>query len=360
MIRDKLYRMTGLVTRWRLVAVAIAIAIIAIIGTAYLHSSWDALKLMAGTIYPGHRRHNGGTFKFWQLFAGTYNLLTIYTGYHGTNPSEASSFYLFFPVPVLMFCFSKRWRNHSQVLDWILIGYLAVLIVYLKLGLPHSIAAIILMNRSWPDRANLVVGLISILLTVRGLQTALTFANSQTPGLEKVIQIIAVALTLALSVGAGLAVAAVNGGSPPAQLILFASLVAAYTAYCLVAGRARTFGVIVGIVVLTTVSVFNTLSTDLDYIYKSEMSRAIQGLNTPSERPLWVCYAPDFSLDPGLLVPILGGPSVSGLQWPPPLEFWHALDPQKQFETSYNNFQNSHLSISLTRGLSVSSKSGKS
>jgi hypothetical protein len=121
-----------------------------------------------------------------------------------------------------------------------------------------------------------------------------------------------------------------------------------------VTGRAKAFCGVVGISVLATVSVFNPLSTNLDYIYKSELAEQIEKLNKQGDRPLWVCYESSFGSYSGVLVGTLGGRTVSGLQWPPALDFWHALDPERRFERYYNSFNFVYLDYTQDGTVSVS------
>jgi hypothetical protein len=49
-----------------------------------------------------------------------------------------------------------------------------------------------------------------------------------------------------------------------------------------------------------------------------------------------VCYGE--SDYPGTLVTLLGGRSLSGVQWPPQLDVWQALDPDRAGEAAYNRY----------------------
>jgi hypothetical protein len=357
--RDKLYRSLWPLSRWKLLALGIAALVTALIILPFLGSSWDAVKAMAGSIYPGSRRNDGGRSPLWFIFSGFYNLTTTYGGFQlqrlgrevFVNECEASSFYLFFPAPLVLMCLSKRWRDQGRLLDWMLIAYVAFLIAYMAVGLPHGLAWITLMDRTISRRATLGVGLGSIFLCLRGLQWAKRVGQSEAADWERLARAAAAVVVCALCLSSGLLLAHSNHGSPPAQVIVAASLLAGYAAYSLAAGRTRVFCAIVGIALLATTSLYHPLSTNLDYIYKTELAQAIRTLDRQADRPLWVCYerGPSYA---GVLVAILGGRTVSGLQWPPPLNFWHAIDPQREFESYYNNY--THLILHYTDDKAVS------
>src|SRR5258706_14100495 len=55
----------------------------------------------------------------------------------------------------------------------------------------------------------------------------------------------------------------------------------------------------------------------------------------PTPPPLWVCYGGSHT---GVLVTVLGGRSVSGVQWPPQLSMWRVLDPGGLYEKAYNQY----------------------
>src|SRR5262249_5496481 len=92
---------------------------------------------------------------------------------------------------------------------------------------------------------------------------------------------------------------------------------------------------------VATTAFFNPLSTNLDYIYKSEVAREVMTLDKQAGHPLWLCYG---SAYPGTLVTMLGGRALSGVQWPPQMEFWRQLDPTGAYDFAYNRYAHVFMS----------------
>ncbi|HYM01067.1 MAG TPA: hypothetical protein VEZ90_19065, partial [Blastocatellia bacterium] len=156
----------------------------------------------------------------------------------------------------------------------------------------------------------------------------------------------------------GLVLSARTHGFPPSFAIALVSLGSGYASYCMVAGNTRTFCALILVALLPLVWLYNPLSTNLDYIYKSELAQQIEKLDQGSERPLWVCYGegkPNFwspGSYGGLLVSTLGGRAMTGIQWPPAVDFWRALDPTRKYEKYYNDY--AHVYLLYTNGDEVS------
>ncbi|HYM00747.1 MAG TPA: hypothetical protein VEZ90_17460, partial [Blastocatellia bacterium] len=360
-IREKLYTSLRSIDRGTAVSLALALVVAGVLLAAYFASCWSDLKILAQTIYPGHRRLNGGGYPLWWIFSGTYNLLTAYKSYGWTGTNGVASYYLLFPALAAPLALSSRWRRSIGPIGWLLVGYLLVLLAFCKLGLPEPVVKYTLLDRVQPQRSTIVIGAASIMVCVLALSEALKWGEIRSR-MEKLIPAISAISVALLYVFTGLVMESKTHAVPPAQGILFASLVAGYLSYCLVAGRARSFCIITGIVVIATVALFNPLSTNLDYIYKSELAEQTERLEKGSDRPLWICYSvgksdrlPPFGEYGGTLLSTLGQRTISGIQNFPALDFWRALDPTGKDAQYYNNTAVVFLTYTGEDGISFSS-----
>jgi hypothetical protein len=367
-VRDKLYLSVRHISGSRVLATALAVLIVSILIGAYLHSSWADLKVMAATIYPGARRTRGGGLPFWRIFSGTYNLFTSLQGYQApvdvgagsirnvfVNPTEASSFYFLFPALVVPAVLSKRWRSSLGIVGWLLAAYLGFMIVFLKSGIPKPLAAITLFDRAAEPRPVLVAGLVSIILCVRALQCSRILFERQARRLEKAIPIIGAVIVIPIYAITGLFIAHWNNGTPGGQFIAFAALAGGCVCYFMLAGRPTPFCACIITAVLPIVLAYTQLSTNLDYVYKSELAGQIQRLDALADRPLWICYGAGNGRYAGVLVSTLGGRTISGVQWPPALDFWRRLDPSRKYEQFYNRHAHIYLHYTDDETISYSS-----
>jgi hypothetical protein len=128
-------------------------------------------------------------------------------------------------------------------------------------------------------------------------------------------------------------------GIPSGRVIVISCAIglvgyASIGSYFMLSGEVRAFCIVVGLGLIGSSALFNPLATSLDQLYDSDLARHIVLLDKTSEsRPLWICYGPG---DTGILVTLLGGRTISGIQFPPQISLWRDLDPERQFDEQYN------------------------
>jgi hypothetical protein len=200
----------------------------------------------------------------------------------------------------------------------------------------QSVAKLTLLSYIPSYRADLTIGLASILLSMRVLTITKDLRGPNPARWERLWPwVTSAGMILLLLVHAFLFMKETNG-LPSTRVALLTALLGGFASYCLLSGRIKVFGAFICTVVVATTILFNPLSTDLSHIYKSELAEEITRLDRKSDRPpLWVCYG---GVHPGVLVTILGGRSMSGVHWPPQLSMWHILDPDHLYEHRYNRY----------------------
>jgi hypothetical protein len=358
--RDRLYLRLWPMAGSRVLAILTAISIAGAVIAAFLITCMPDLKVMASTVYPGHRASDGGTYKLRVFFRGMYNLISVYSAPAELgNQCEASSFYYFFPGILLALAFSRQLRSRVGLIGLTLAVYLLLLSIFAFLPLPASIAKVLLLNYAARGRTDIAFGLASIILSVIVL-AAVTPVGAQS-GQNTQLRSERAAPVLA-SIGfatvvfvTGVLLSLVAGGFPPVSAAMLAALVCGLAAFCLLAGKPRVFCYLVGAAVIATALFFNPLSTNLDFLYKSELAQKIVELNgvpAPAgfsereQRPLWLCYGLAY---PEVLVQILGGRALPGIQWPPQLDLWRRLDPSGAYEDVYNRYAHVQLAADATQ-----------
>jgi hypothetical protein len=251
------------------------------------------------------------------------------------NQSEASSFYYLFPAALIALALTKDLRRRLGVVGWALVCYIVIALIFLFVGFPSILSKLTLLSYVPSYRADLGIGLASILLSIQVLLVS-TELRRMPDRWNKYWPVVA---------GAGVALLLhwhsddlmrETEGFPSRRLGLIAALVGGVVSYCMLAGHKKVFCAIVLALVLGTTAVFNPLSTNLSHLYDSELSGEITRLNQQSSSPpLWVCFG---GAHTGALVTILGGRSMTGIQWPPQLSMWRVLDPARLYEKAYNQY----------------------
>jgi hypothetical protein len=254
-----------------------------------------------------------------------------------TNQSESASLYYLFPAAFLGILLSKQLIRRLGVLGWLLVAYIVGLIFFLLVGLPEAIAKITLMSYVPPYRADIAVGLASIILCTYVLALIKDMKQERAGRWFKVMPFVVAGVVTLFFIFHGSVLANATPSFPPTEAILIVSLVAGFLSYCLCAGRSAAFCGVLGAIVLATTALFNPLSTNLDHIYKSELAQQIIRFNNQSDdHPLWLTYG---GIQPGVLITMLGGRSLSGVHWPPQISIWHRLDPSRGGnEPFYNRY----------------------
>ena len=156
----------------RCLGLCLALLCSGVILWSFVVSSADALHALANSEYPGNRRLVGGDCPLWRLFGGLYNAFTAEVFTEETNGSEASGFFLFLPAVLFAVTFSRRLRSGLGAIEWGLLSHSAFLTYYCVAQVPDWLASVTLMSRAQGYRAQIALGLSSIILSVRLLSLA--------------------------------------------------------------------------------------------------------------------------------------------------------------------------------------------
>jgi hypothetical protein len=337
LVRDKLYLSLRHLSRHRLLCILGALSLACLLSLSFVLTCLPALKTMSATVYPGKRVSLGGDYSLAQIFKGFYNLITIYeTPPFLLNQSEAASFYYLFPGVFLALALSKRLRGHLGVFGWLLISYLIAMLFFLLVGIPEWIAKITLLSYVPSYRADIAIGLASIILCVYVLVLIKDQKLNPEDRWEKLVPWIVSVAAICLFIFHRAAMLKMSKEFPALSITLAVALLAGLVSYCLIAGNSKAFCAIMCVAILATTAPYNPLSTNLDHIYDSELAHQITRLNRESgDRPFWICYG---GTHPGVLVYLLGGRSLSGIHWPPQLALWSQFDYLGYYPNVYNRY----------------------
>jgi hypothetical protein len=342
--RDRLYRALWPI-RWpRMVALALAFLIAGGLTFEFLRECWPALKLAADTAYPGKREvFTGGHYRTWMMFRGYYNIFTLYSydlaALFG-NETAAASYYYFYPAVFAAILLSRRLFMAMGPVGWMLLSYLGGMALIAFVGIPDSVARLSLMGYVHPLGRDMAVGLGSIMLCIYALSVSSELRTTVT-GWTRVMPVISAALFVPVVLLAGAALTRLTKGFPGTLAASAASLLTAIASYLMLSGHRKLFCGLLGVWTVATTAFFNPLSTNLDYIYKSELARQVTTLDRQAGHPLWLCYGNAY---PGTFVSMLGGRALSGVQWPPQMEFWRQLDPTGVYNFAYNRYAHVFMS----------------
>jgi hypothetical protein len=326
--------------RGRIRLTAIAVLIAGIIVVAWWHACAADLRVMVHTSYPGHRVSTGGDLSFAALLRGTYNLFSIYEVYPPLhNECEASSFYYFFPAVFALLCLSREVRARFGPVGWFLVGYIAVLLIFVLKGMPAVLATALFLSYSPARSVDIGLGVASIILTIHTLAVVRQVKASGEPIIRGRMRFVAVGVALAV-----LAIFLFHAykhhklveKEPTLRVAIAMSAVMAGLSWAMAAGRTLLFGVPLALLQISTCLWFNPLATNLDHVYESELAHAIQDVKAQAgSRSTWAVFG---GVHVGPLIEILGDRALTGPQWPPQLHAWSVLDPEGTDFATYNRY----------------------
>ena len=336
-VRDRLYLSFRHLSRHRILCIVGALSLASMLSLSFVLTCLPALKTMSETVYPGKRISLGGDYSLAQLFKGFYNVITIYeTPPFLLNQSEAASFYYLFPCVFLAIALSKRLRVGIGILGWLLISYLVAMLLFLFVGIPEWLAKSTLLSYVPSYRADIAIGLTSIILCVYLLALMKDQELNPKGWWERLVPCIVSIVAICFFIFHRASLLKISNEFPSLSITLTVAVLAGLVSYCLIAGNRKAFCGVMCVVILATTAPYNPLSTNLDHIYDSELAHQISKLNQKSgDRPLWVCYG---GTHPGVLVYLLGGRSLSGIHWPPQLELWRQFDYLGYYPNVYNRY----------------------
>ena len=338
--RDRLLANLAEPPRERIALAAVALVVAGVMVFSWWRACAADLRVMAQTIYPGHRVSTGGDLSFALLFRGTYNIHTLYEWYKPLkNACEASSFYYFFPAVFALLCLSREVRRRFGPVGWFLTGYIVVLLIFLLEGLPAVLAKALFLSYSPARSADIGLGVASIILTIHTLAVVRQVRASGGAIVRGRMRFVAVGVAVVV-----LAVFSFHAYKhqklvdkvPSLGFAIAMSAVMAGLSWAMASGRTLLFAVPLALLQISTSFWFNPLATNLDHIYESELAHAIRDVKAHAgSRSTWAVFGGNHI---GSLIEILGDRAVTGPQWPPQLHAWSVLDPERKQFSMYNRF----------------------
>ena len=353
-VRDRLWTPK----RWWLVSLAVLTVTVALTLGSFLFSSADALAAFSGSDYPGLRRLHGGDSPSHRLFSGVYNYFTKVSIPKGLNASEAAGFFLFFPAVGLAAIASPSIRKRLDLTAWLMLVYAGMLVLYGELGFPQWLADITLLSRSQGFRAQIALGLASIIVCTQLLAASTTVAI--TPKRRWILGLLVFFGGAALFLVEGARFHAAFSyfqqidpstvtrllggilGSPLPHWVLWVALASGLCCALLAIGWARGFAMVLFPALLLTSGDFNPVSRGFPDWRQTELGQAIQRTLSKDRRPggkpsLWLTYGGSYP-NAGVVATMMGARALGGVYEYPQVDVWEPYDSTGTHRSKYNRY----------------------
>lgn len=320
-IRDRLYRNVTL-------APALAILLALLVAAALLGNWWlsaqEAIHAMMHTVYPGQRNIEvGGNLSWHALFKGYTNLMALrYVEGVPVNQSEIASFHYYF-LPLFALFFIRARQRDLTAVDMALAVMIIVILIYMLAGFGRTLSIYSLWSYVTAKRADLALGLASLMLTHSLIRPGKIAVKSERRTLVAWI----VALVWAAWVYSGLQSfdgPTLSGFTPAITFGLIVATVA--SGYFLLTCRPRAFLV---------VNLGMTLAATLSFHPLSVAPTQIRMSNIPPTDPVLTLG----SQIPAMMLAATGQTVVNGVFYYPQTTLWRQLDPEGVHTRQYNRYQ---------------------
>lgn len=313
-------------------------------------TSWDDLQLLLNTSYPGTSFNTGGNKSVGDLF---FNIACLYSPFTdidipGLNNCEAATFLhvapFFLVLSPRMLATLKRNKDKSAIVGKVLLGILAVEVLYMLVGIPREVASVTFLrycNRmhgiyDWTATVFSVWGFSVLLRNPRMLRTS-----------EKL------ALPIGYAIVAGMLVSGpvktylesiqVRGISAPwmlagCALVGFAVMLLLATFY-----KVKLFSAVVIALMLCVGATVNPVERGTGALTNHPISKAIAQTSSSEPNERWLCTDCIFFLSN--FVMSNGARVLDATNFYPDVEKWSVIDPDGTFREETNRYANQQATL---------------
>ena len=303
-----------------------------------LYNSWDTIQAVMNTVYPGARAETGGGA--WKDF---FNYpMNIFLPFKeeglNTNLSEASLIFGLFPIGIIItgIVFFKE-KKKDLLLILLSIVYV-ILSIWCIFGFPEILAKITLLSSSQAKRTFLVIGVMDVLMLIRGL-SLLKEPVKRIPAIitSSLLTVIIVFLCekfnkeyITLKMGIAMGIMCIY------LFYMALRYKAKYANYCFSAG-------IIFVMIMSGLTV-NPVQKGVDFIYNSNIIKEVQKINQ-EEQGKWIVEGLGFPIANYILM--AGVPVINTTNTYPDMDRWYKIDEEKKYEDIYNRY--AHININIIK-----------
>ena len=332
----------------------IAVLTFLILGAWYLENQ-TTISAINGTVYPGHRLSPGGDAVLSNVLSAPFGLQLSLHGALGLvtiNQSEISSFLILGPFVLIGLIFVKL--NQLDLRSRWILGMLsislAIFILWMFVGLPSSLAKLLLLSSSPGPRVVIGLGLTGFLMTAV-FCAALANSTQTLPKHRKrswhlPIELritaggfICGVISFAIYAWAGQQIRSGNPnlGLSPIELVAL-SLLAALTTSFLISARIRSGGVLLVVFSLLAGITVNPLYRGLEPLSQSKIINNLKTLasqQSDASKQVWVSLGGQYVT---VLLTASGLPTLNAVQLYPDHNFWNSYLPGSTDDSIWNRY----------------------
>lgn len=328
------FQQSGMV---RVVALGVSFALLLALLFLFYNAAKETIHTMTETVYPGKRSETGGGFPFLNMFTDNFTWFMDDLKYpvSWNNICELSSFLMLSFLPMILFFADAVKKRKADPLLMGLAIFQVVILAYILIGFPGFLAKITLLSTSPSFRSFFIFGFVNIVFVILYLSRHRTALLPDT----LIARMISFAGLFALAYGLNHMVnQQVESFFSGGQVLTASLLYSGFTWLLLYYHRSKW----VKSVFLGLLAIFlfpnlriNPLSAGLSPYLDNKIFKTIKSIEAQDPGAGWVVFGaantPNF-------LKAAGVNCFNGVQFAPPLDDLHVLDPEMKYDSIYNRF----------------------
>ncbi len=297
----------------------------------------DTIEVVTNTVYPGKRNEPGGDFSFLKMYTDNFSLFMNQDKFppQWLNISELSSYLMLFPVASIIILTDFFKTKKIDALLMVMLIFQAVMFIWFFIGFPEFLAKLTLFNSSPPFRTFFVFGFANVVATV------LFLAHHKPTIISKNIVLKVLTFLLVFSLGYGIHYF-LNQQTEfyfsHIQILIATVIFAVLNWLVLYYHHHRIYPVVFAAIILLFVMpnlTVNPLSKGLSPYFENEIFKTVSTIQRNEPDAGWAVFGqyttPNF-------LKATGVNCFNGVQFVPPLEKLHVLDPHLRSVDVYNRY----------------------
>lgn len=307
-----------------------SLIIFSIITAHILNNSYETIKIVMNTAYPGGEIFNGSGewHNLLNYIASVFFPLTNIN--IPVNTVENSVFIDFFPVPIILFLIVTFVQKTKDKLLWGLFGLYLLFMVFYFIILPDSIVSITLRNHIKTTRLLNVITFISVLILIRSLASLKEIKNKKIIIIFSII-LSAIVVYLSTFYYSDYYLTWMIISLVILYAIAFSSIFLAHSKKGKIA-----FLVCVIFISFTAGALVNPVDQGCDVIFENEYIHEVESIVQENPDANWIVQVGMF-ID--YLTPV-GAHTINSVHTYPDLDRWHIIDTNNESEDVYNRYSN--------------------
>ncbi|MCS3799955.1 hypothetical protein [Niastella sp. OAS944] len=299
----------------------------------------ETIQVITNTIYPGKRNEPGGNLQFLQLFRDNFSWFVKEHTFPSQwlNNSEVSAFLMLSPIASILIVYSWVKTKKINVLFIPLLIFQVLIYNWFFLGLPEFLAKLTMFNVCPTWRTFYIFGFSNVVFTLLYLGQFRKTAEQTTlrPKMAiifSIIFVIALAITYSLN-------KQTDRFFTKAQVINGTILFAVLNWLIIYFSQSKIFQYLfyASCTLYVAANIFvNPLCVGLSPFFENKVYKTVSEIRDKDPDAQWITFGN--SIFAGDFLKAAGANCLTGVQFAPPLDKLHILDPSLKNEDIYNRY----------------------